>query len=59
MRVSRAPAGIYLAVVPGLTSARQNIAQAQQTNNPSQRNALIHAPSRIELGQHRNCTLRH
>jgi len=32
---------IYPAVVPGLTSAQQNIAQAQQTNNPSQRNALI------------------
>lgn len=33
--------GIYAAVVPGLTSAQQDIAQAQQTNNPSQRNALI------------------
>lgn len=32
---------IYPAVVPGLASAQQNIAQAQQTNNPSQRNALI------------------
>lgn len=32
---------IYPTVVPGLTSALQNIAQAQQTNNPSQRNTLI------------------
>jgi hypothetical protein len=33
--------GIYPAVVVGLTSALQTITQAQQTNNPSQRNTLI------------------
>jgi len=32
---------IYPAVVPGLASAQQNIALAQQTSNASQRNALI------------------